>query len=283
MSPLKYTTVTSGNNAGKMVGLYDTNDRNTRFLPAMSKYDNNVDVYYPILQNPLSGSAPSYATSNDPHAGNLILALPFVQNGRDSGLGDYSGDINGGTNRTVSVTDTTTIDTTNSKFYGSCFSTSMKMTIDMSGYGELDGQFCVEYWVRHESFGSYGFFLGKASVSSAVGQGLKFFSNSTNASMGYANNDTEAVTTVCSAPTDSISQSLNTWYHHCWTRDGNGVVRFFLDGTLVSESVATKTDTIPASTAFAINNPTYAYGGQMQDFRIYKGTTKYRLTGFSVS
>ena len=281
MSPLKYPAITSGNNVGKMVGVYDTNDRNTRFASALNKYDITVDNYYTILQNPLAGSAPSYTVYPDPHSAYLVLALPFVQNGRDSGLGDYSGDIRGTTNRTVSVTDSTSIDTTNSKFYGSCFSSSMQVDVNMTGYGELDGQFCIEYWVRHVAFGNYNFFLGKASANSGTGQGIKFGSGSSSAYFAYANNDNEANTTVCN--TSTISQSTNTWYHHCWTRDGGGTVRFFLNGTLINDSIETKTDTIPASTSFKINNPTYAYSGQLQDFRIYKGSSKYRLTGFSVS
>lgn len=282
MSPLKYPTVTSGNSAGKMVGLYDTNDRNTRFPDGSTRrIIPPVGSYYSILANPLSGSAPSYATSQDDYSDNLILALPFVQNGRDSGLGDYSGDINGGTNRTVSVVDSTTIDTTNSKFYGSCFNTSQQVTIDMTGYGELDGAFCVEYWVRHVAFGSFNFFLGNASTSSGRGQGWKFGSGSTSAYFSYAPNDTDFNTTICSTG-DNITQNLNTWYHHCWTRDAGGTVRFFHDGTLITQSVATQSDTIPAASALKINNPVYAYTGQMQDFRVYKGTSKYDLTGFSV-
>ena len=85
--------------------------------PLLSRFSNNfglvlgnvgtsaIDgqtVYSSILANPLSGSAPSYTTNSDPNSSFLVLALPFVSSGRDSGFGDYSGDIRSTTNRTVS-------------------------------------------------------------------------------------------------------------------------------------------------------------------------------------
>lgn len=236
-------------------------------------------VYVPILQNPLSGSAPTYTVNSDPDASSLVLALPFVSGGRDSGFGDYSGDIRGTTNRTVNVTDSISLDTTNSKFYGSCFDTSCKMNVNMSTYATLTGQFCWEYWVRVTIFGTFGFFLGKASTDNAKGQGAKFFLNPSNANMSFANNDAELSTTVLTADT-GVSHSTNTWYHHAWTRDSNNLVRFFLNGVL--RGSGTYSGTIPASTFFEINQPAYAYSGQLQDMRVYVGSKKYSNSGFTV-
>ena len=238
----------------------------------------NQTTYSSILVNPLSGSAPSYTTNSDPNASSLVLALPYVSSGRDSGFGDYSGDIRVTSNRTVSVTDSTSLNTTNSKFYGSCFDTSCKMSVNMSTYASLTGEFCWEYWVRIVSFGTYGFFLGKASVDNGKGQGTKFFNNPTNASMQFANNDADFSTEVLTAT--GLSQSTNTWYHHAWTRDSNNVVRFFLNG--VPSGSGTYSGTIAASTSFLINTVDYAYTGQLQDMRVYVGTKKYSNSGFSV-
>ena len=235
-------------------------------------------TYSTILVNPLSGSGPSYTVNSDPNASSLVLALPYVSSGRDSGFGDYSGDIRGTSNRTVSVTDSTSLNTINSKFYGSCFDTSCKMSVNMTGYGSLTGAFCWEYWVRVTAVGSFNFFLGKASVDNGKGQGVKFGNGSTSAYIAFANNDTDLNTTVLDA--SGISQSLNTWYHHAWTRDSNNTVRFFLNGVLSGSG--TYSGTIPASTDFQINNPTYAYSGQLQDMRLYVGTKKYSNSGFSV-
>lgn len=236
------------------------------------------NVYTPILQNPLSGASPNYSVNPDVNASSLVLALPFVSGGRDSGFGDYSGDIRSTTNRTVSVTDSTSLDTTNSKFYGSCFDTSCKMSVNMSTYASLTGEFCWEYWVRVTAFGTFGFFLGKASVDNAKGQGTKFFNNPTNATIAFANNDSELSTTILTA--GSISQSTNTWYHHAWTRDPNNIVRFFLNG--VPSGSGTYSGTIAASIGFLINTVDYAYTGQLQDMRVYVGTKKYSNSGFSV-
>ena len=261
--------------------------------PLLSRFSNNfglvlgnvgtsaIDeqtVYSSVLANPLSGSAPSYTTNSDPNSSFLVLALPFVSSGRDSGFGDYSGDIRSTTNRTVSVTDSTSLNTTVSKFYGSCFDTSCKMSVNMSTYASLTGEFCWEYWVRVTAFGNFGFFLGKASTDNGKGQGTKFFNNSTDATMAFANNDSELLTTILTA--GSISQSTNTWYHHAWTRDSNNVVRFFLNG--VPSGSGTYSGTIAASTSFQINNPIYAYTGQLQDMRVYVGTKKYSNSGFTV-
>ena len=73
-------------------GVWDLNDQYYSRVNG-SWLGQSIGTYTSILKDPLVGSGPSYQVNSDSLSSYLILALPFVSSGRDSGFGDYSGDI----------------------------------------------------------------------------------------------------------------------------------------------------------------------------------------------
>jgi len=226
------------------------------------------------------------ALRDDPFKQYLVLALPFVSGGLQSGFGDYSAAIRGSgiaksiTNSNVSITSTASYYGTAGSFNG----TSSQLTIPSSTDFRLsDGDFTIEMWANPNtlkngntilSLGTGGvnlywvLIVGQSSGAVAFGSG--------NGGWGWT--------------TEPVSQGTvirtNQWNHVAVVRRSN-VLTTYVNGVAVGVTTNHNFGSGHGGTLFIgsyfqnYNNDGYWFDGRIQDLRIYKGVAKYK-GGFDV-
>ena len=183
------------------------------------------------------------------------------------GIYDASGEIsrnwkiigNAGSN-----TDTLKYASSNMDFDG----TGDYITFDVEG-GLGDGDFTMEAWIRHDALPSSSHQSYFSSTRGATG-----FNASVDADgdflwydeVGGASRKIEAASEI----------SNNTWYHVVFVRN-SGIIRGYLNGVQKGSDYSSTTDF--SATAFAIGTTvgdlTKSMNGQIEDFRLTKGLSRY--------
>ena len=241
------------------------------------------------------------ALRDDPFKQYLVLALPFVSGGLQSGFGDYSAAIKGSgsakTVTSVSVSGTGPSINNNSVYYGSsCFFDGGRCLQVPAGVDFAYGTkpFTVEGWVNPtggtDQYGYAAAFLYQQSQSGQnyFGVYVGGFANSVTApefgfimgSGGGGGGGGAVVTAPNKLP-------MNAWSHFAVTKDTENVVKLFLNGVVVGIATNVTYDLNDTSMIPTIGRYTHGganggmYNGYIQDLRIYKGVAKYK-GGFDV-
>ena len=226
------------------------------------------------------------ALRDDPFKENLVLAIPGVINGLDNGFGDYSAEIRGsGSNKTVSGTNSPTVSSDASVYYGSSIKLVRASSQDV--YATVSesigsGDFTLETWVRFESrsqdinlFNLYSgsnrrFFVQVRVDNSARDLHTRFYNTSNAIGNGL----------------DSVSigwsdDHIGGWYHIAAVRE-SGTFRQFVNGVCVgTHSDSTNIGDIDTvRIGYMSGDGTKYLDGYFQDFRFYN-TAKYK-GGFDV-
>ena len=217
----------------------------------------------------------------DPYAANLVLALPFVSGGLNSGFGDYAPSIKGsGTAKTLTNTTAVSIATT-AGYYGSAanFGGSHYLTASYnSDFNFGTGDFTVEMWIYPTAVSDI---RGLFAVSGGSGGNPKmvFHLNSGTPSVHY--NGLTNASDIYTAASSAIP--ANQWTHLAYVRKGT-------TWTWFANGVATGTGSNTTVITFTTQPYYIGYGGEgyfaqfngyLQDLRIYKGVAKY-TGGFDV-
>ena len=234
------------------------------------------------------------ALRDDPFKQYLVLALPFVSGGLQSGFGDYSAAIKGsGSAKTGTIVGSPSIGNTAS-YYGSAgnfIQSNSRITFPSSSDFDFGtGDFTVEFW------------FNSRNVSASAGAGaqqLGFFQTSDTAGglktsyasgilivqgvgpSGSTNGRISATLLGTSVGTDTAIITTNQW-NHCALVRKTGTSTLYVNGVAVG--INTTTTAAVSGTNLVVGgyyDTNYLYDGYMQDFRIYKGVAKY-TGGFDV-
>jgi hypothetical protein len=224
------------------------------------------------------------ALRDDPFKDYLVLAIPGVSGGLQSGFGDYSAAIKGyGSAKNVTASGNAGVIATSS-YYGSALSFDgngdyLRTSSNISDFQFGTGDFTIEAWIWKSANGVSNYdglaalgTNGSASdgwlfeVSATLG--YRFWSNSQSI-LGY-----------------NVSPNTSQWNHICVERY-NGISTMYLNGVAVSVNTSSYSIPTTATTldigAYGLDGVgvDYWYNGYIQDFRIYKGVAKYK-GGFDV-
>mgnify|MGYP006270640773 CR=1 FL=1 len=217
----------------------------------------------------------------DPYAANLVLALPFVSGGLQSGFGDYSAVIKGsGTPKTFTANGNVAIANT-AGYYGSVAyfdgnSDYLRTSSNISDFQFGTGDFTIETWLWKSANGTNNY-DGVVTLGTN-GSATDGWFLEVSATRGYL--------WVASGNSINYNVSPNTsqWNHLAVCRKGN-TTTMYLNGVAVG--INTNAYTVPATATtldiggYAVGTGNYWFNGYLQDLRIYKGVAKY-TGGFDV-
>jgi hypothetical protein len=229
----------------------------------------------------------------DPYAANLVLALPFVSGGLQSGLGDYSHIIrNTGTAKTfVWNAGSTTVSTAaTASYYGSAGNfPGGTVGISTSTDFKMDGSFTVESWFYSTNFNSTsGNHIAQGRNGTTGEDNWVLSQGGTGAVRFLLRNDNGTNAADLSVTNSGIV--VNQWYHFAGVYDDiKKTSTVYLNGVAVGINTNvnwTRNNTTTLLVGSNDSNPTGAGGnrnvnGYLQDLRIYKGVAKY-TGGFDV-
>jgi len=209
----------------------------------------------------------------DPYAANLVLALPFVSGGLQSGFGDYSAAIRGsGTPKTITNNGVSIAST--ASYYGSSSyfdSGNYLSTPNVSDFQFGTGDFTMEAWAYSFS-GSWSIIAVQGTTSDA-GRTLFGISNA-----GTINTQIGSQSLSSSAGIATSAQ----WNHVAFVRK-NGVGTIYLNGVSVGINTV-YTNSIQNTTLYVGSDQGWTNTSSkmyLQDLRVYKGVAKY-TGGFDV-
>ena len=209
----------------------------------------------------------------DPYAANLVLALPFVSGGTESGFGDYSHIIRG-SGSAKSITNTGVSIASTASYYGSGSyfdSGNYLSTPNVSDFQFGTGDFTMEAWAYSFS-GSWSIVAAQGTTGDA-GRTLFGISN------------TGAINTQIGSQSLSSSAGIATsaqWNHIALVRK-NGVGTIYLNGVCVGINTV-YTNSIQNTTLYVGSDQGWTNTSSkmyLQDLRVYKGVAKY-TGGFDV-
>ena len=231
------------------------------------------------------------ALRDDPFKQYLVLALPFVSGGLQSGFGDYSAAIKGSgspktlTNSNVSIGNT-------ASYYGSAgnFTSASSSYIttprNVSDYNMGSGDFTVEGWVYFKSIntGQYTRFFSIGNGSGGSEEGIIFEIEQSTSILGFYSRDTTINNNLINGPVIVAGQ----WYHTALCRKSS-TVSAYINGVCVGTAdIASRTVNFTSNTAVVIGAWENSIGSYtrftdayLQDLRVYKGVAKYK-GGFDV-
>jgi len=221
------------------------------------------------------------ALRDDPFKQYLVLALPFVSGGLQSGFGDYSAAIKGsGSPKTITNNSSVSIGNTAS-YYGSAASfNGSNAYLTTPNTGDFDfgsGDFTIEYWALDNTVTGERrllYLYNTAQQEFIVGHsGQKLF---------FAAYDSSR--NLFGQPTTGNVLTINQWNHIA-------VEKYKTNLTIYVNGVAGAISTTYTGTIRSGQTPLYIgydpvaagryFNGYLQDLRIYKGVAKYK-GGFDV-
>ena len=229
----------------------------------------------------------------DPYAANLVLALPFVSGGLQSGFGDYSAVIKGsGSAKTLvwnSGSVTPSIGNTG-VYYGSGGNfPGGTVGVSTSADFKMDGSFTVESWFFSNSFNSgSGNHIVQYRNGLAGSDNWVLSQGATGSIRFLLRNDNG--TNAADLEITSTGITTNQWYHFAGVyNDTNKTSTVYLNGVTIGISTNiswTRNNGTTLLIGSNSNGPTGGSGdrninGYIQDLRIYKGVAKY-TGGFDV-
>jgi hypothetical protein len=212
-------------------------------------------------------------TIEDPYADNVSLLL----NGNGTnGITTFTDSSSYG--HTVTPVGNAQISTAQNKFGGASMaflgSGSDRATISDNvafQYGTDD--FTIEMWVYITSFGN-GFTPIVKWNGSGTSSGTRF---GITINSSVINTDTGYVATLNYTTVQSITNSLNTWYHIAFVRSGTSLY-IFRNGTLHRQAAISSSQSFTASGNVTLGSYPDAYttgNGYIDDLRITKGVARY--------
>ena len=211
----------------------------------------------------------------DPYAANLVLALPFVSGGLNSGFGDYASSIKGsGSAKTITNNTTVSVANTHGYYGSSAYIDSVNyLSSSSADFAMGTGDFTIEGWINQTGGDTTNGGMFSTQLSNGTGIGIAVARDQ----VWLGNNSTSY---------GSISATLwplNQWTHIAVTRSGT-TMRVFTNG-VCSGITTTATGNIDRQNAAIgrryFDNSSYTPIGYLQDLRIYKGVAKY-TGGFDV-
>ena len=216
----------------------------------------------------------------DPFKQYLVLALPFVSGGLQSGFGDYSAAIKGSgspislTNAGVSIASTAGYYGSAAFFNNANASGTIKLTGDNVAVSFGTGDWTVESWIFPTQLYDY-----LAVITTRAGNGA--FSDAWHIGI-YADGRIVVYSDGQDVITSSGAIKVNQWTHIAVVRKNNNLT-FYVNG--VAAGVNTNYTKNLTRTLFGIgqfpSSNQEAFSGYIQDLRIYKGVAKY-TGGFDV-
>ena len=233
------------------------------------------------------------ALRSDPYAANLVLALPFVSGGLNSGFGDYSAAIKGsGSAKTLvwnSGSVTPSIGNTG-VYYGSGGNfPGGTVGVSTSADFKMDGSFTVESWFFSNSFNSgNGNHIVQYRNGLAGSDNWVLSQGATGSIRFLLRNDNG--TNAADLDITNTGITTNQWYHFVGVyNDTNKTSTVYLNGVTIGIATNISWTRNNGTTLLIGSNssgPTGAVGdrninGYLQDLRIYKGVAKY-TGGFDV-
>ena len=220
------------------------------------------------------------ALRDDPFKQYLVLALPFVSGGLQSGFGDYSAAIKG-SGSAVSLTNAGVSIASTASYYGSAAffnnannAGTTKLTGDSSAVNFGSGDWTVEGWIFPTQIYNYLTFITTRPDNGGYVDGWY---------VGCDANGTLAVySNAYDVQTANGTIKTNQWTHFAAVRKSNNLT-LYVNGVAVG--INTNYTKTPTRTLFGIGQfptgNTEAFPGYLQDLRIYKGVAKYK-GGFDV-
>jgi hypothetical protein len=257
-----------------------TNVTNTKLLCCNSSTSATAATVTP---GTITANGNAFATRNE-LTGPIVLAIPGISGGQGSGFGDYSADIKGsGTNKTILTTNSPTISSNDSLYYGSSiklvrasaqnvYTTSINETIGT-------GDFTLEGWFRfdsrNEDINAFNLYSGNTR---------KFFLQMRVSSVSLDFHTRVGVNQVQynSGTVGWSDAHIGNWYHIATVMD-SGTFSIFLNGVCVGAHTNVVEDIGTVDTlriGYMSGDGTKYLDGYFQDFRFYN-IAKYK-GGFDV-
>ena len=217
------------------------------------------------------------ALRNDPFKQYLVLALPFVSGGLQSGFGDYAPSIKGsGSAKTITNNTSVSIANTHGYYGNAAYIDSVNyLTSSSSDYAMGTGDFTVEGWINQTGGDTTYSGMFSTALSNSTGIGIAVARDQV-----WLGNNGTAYGTISAS---STFWPLNQWTHIAVTRSGT-TMRVFTNG-VCSGITTTATGNIERQNAAIgrryFDNSSFTPIAYIQDLRIYKGVAKY-TGGFDV-
>lgn len=224
------------------------------------------------------------ALRDDPFKQYLVLALPFVSGGLQSGFGDYAPSIKGsGSPKTITVNGSLATSNTVSLYYGSSAflnnggtSGTQFLNTSHSDYALGLQDFTIECWIYPTSLYNYWTLLSTRPNDGGFADAYHIGTDASGSIAVYSN--------AYDAKSSNGVINVNQWSHIAAVRTGS-TLTLYLNGVAVAVNTnytknLTKSDlTIGRLQNLGTNLESAT--GYIQDLRIYKGVAKYK-GGFDV-
>lgn len=222
------------------------------------------------------------ALRDDPFKQYLVLALPFVSGGLNSGFGDYASSIKGSGSAKVGTLSNSPSIVNTAGYYGSALSingtgsgASGSPVITFASNADFSfgsSPYTIECWLNPSTNTSHD--AGVVVVGDSGAQTAISYTNGIIMFRGPSGS------VEISSPTYS---QVNQWFHTAIVRETGSNIKLYVNGVCVG----VKTNFTSTLSQDKLNigaweeTGIYGFNGQIQDLRIYKGVAKY-TGGFDV-
>jgi hypothetical protein len=220
------------------------------------------------------------ALRNDPFKQYLVLALPFVSGGLQSGFGDYSAAIKGSGTQKTTTTNTLSIAST-ACYYGSSafmngtnYGSSGNPVLTFASNADFNfgsSSYTIECWINPTASSQDA---GVVVIGDSGAQTAITYTNGVIKFRGPSGS------VEISSPTYS---QINQWFHTAIVRETGSIIKLYVNGVCVG--IKTNFTSTLSQDKLNVGSWTesgnYGFTGYLQDLRIYKGVAKY-TGGFDV-
>lgn len=218
------------------------------------------------------------ALRSDPYAQNLVLSVPFVSGGLNSGFGDYSSAIRGnGSSKTGTLSASAPSIGSTASHYGSSVqfikSSSQNITYpSASDFTFGTGDFTIEYWVNYsQPTDNTNFETIVTTATPNDNQGIwmgRTNAGNTYALIGNGSFWTHVFDAGAVTPTGQ-------WNHVALTRRGT-IGTLYLNGVAVGIKTNVTENLTNSNNSIVIGGRSTQFSNSyIQDLRVYKGVAKY--------
>ena len=226
----------------------------------------------PILNTDGGGKTARVGVRTDAYASNLVLALPLV-----GSKDDVSNQINSGST-TKTVIANGAVANSDSNFYGGSYlfdGSNDDISISSStDFNNIPGDFTIEYWVKHTGTGAFQYHFSLNNTTYVY-----VFWTEASPNGPYLRVVIQSNTLYTNNSGDPYDFPPNEWAHIAVVRSGSGSnnCKLFVNGQVVAQATITTTINEPSENLMLGQNTDndYYLGGNIQDFRVYKGVAKY--------
>lgn len=238
-------------------------------------------------------SANSGSGGADPHWDSVILLANFANGPFNSTNIDASGQATSVSNTagTYALSSASPISANHGQYLNKSSTASSNYKIDITDNTSWPGAFTIEFWMNVTGFNgaiNNGIII-KSTTQTGANIPFQLYwndspvTNSMHWRVGFG-----ASTFYDSIATVSKASMTGSWHHLALTRDSDGWIRFFVDGSMVHKSSTAQTGTVVGA-----NEPVVIYNwsnvaangwyGSIDDFRITRDVCRYDSdAGFTV-